>query len=113
MKTNIQHFENRAGGKGWIHIEDLLPSEALGSHVKMYARVTIDPHASIGIHQHQGDGESYVIVKGCARYHSDGTTRTLQPGDNTWTPSGHSHGIENNTDEELVLIALILKEACA
>ncbi len=82
MKTTIQHFENRAGGKGWIHIEHLLDSDALGSHVKMYARVTIDPHASIGVyHLHQGDGESYLIEKGTALYHADGVTRTLHPGD--------------------------------
>ena len=68
MKTTIQHFENRAGGKGWIHIEHLLDGDALGSHVKMYARVTIDPHASIGVHLHQGDGERYLIEKGTDRY---------------------------------------------
>ena len=104
MKTTIQHFENRAGGKGWIHIEHLLDSDALGSHVKMYARVTIDPHASIGVHLHQGDGESYLIEKGTALYHADGVTRTLHPGDHTWTPNGHRHGIENPGEEEQMCI---------
>ena len=110
MKTTIQHFENRAGGKGWIHIEHLLDSDALGSHVKMYARVTIDPHASIGVHLHQGDGESYLIEKGTALYHADGVTRTLHPGDHTWTPNGHRHGIENPGEVDLVLIALIITQ---
>ena len=27
MVYQTEHFENRAGGKGWIHIEHLLPEE--------------------------------------------------------------------------------------
>ncbi len=109
MSTAIRHYENRAGGKGWIHIEDLLDAKALGSQVKMYARVTVDPHASIGVHTHQGDGESYLIVKGEALYHEDGKERRIHAGEVTWTGSGHCHGIENLGEEALVLIALIIK----
>ena len=67
MVYQTEHFENRAGGKGWIHIEHLLPEEEKGM-IKMYARVTIDPHASIGFHRHEGDGESYYIVSGKGAY---------------------------------------------
>ena len=42
MKQPIEHYENRAGGKGTMHIERLLSPEEMGPHVKMYARVTID-----------------------------------------------------------------------
>ena len=40
MKTTIQHFENRAGGKGWIHIEHLLDSDALGTQMALRAHCT-------------------------------------------------------------------------
>lgn len=109
MIYKTEHFENRAGGKGWIHIEHLLPEEAKGTMVKMYARVTIDPHASIGKHQHAGDGESYAIISGRGRYDDGERSYEVTAGDNTWTPSGSSHGIENITDEPLVLIALVLR----
>ena len=60
----IQHFENRAGGKGWIHMEHLLCEDLQTDEVKLYAKVTIEPHASIGYHQHNGDGESYTFIQG-------------------------------------------------
>ena len=109
MKTTIQHFEKRAGGKGWIHIEHLLPEEEKGM-VKMYARVTIDPHASIGFHRHEGDGESYYIVSGKGAYNDNGQIYEVHAADSTWTPSGSSHGIENIADEPLVLIALVIRK---
>ena len=99
MVYQTEHFENRAGGKGWIHIEHLLPEEEKGM-VKMYARVTIDPHASIGFHRHEGDGE----------YNDNGQIYEVHAADSTWTPSGSSHGIENIADEPLVLIALVIRK---
>ena len=47
MKQEIEHYTNRAGGKGTMHIERLLTLEEMGSHVKMYARVTIDVNSSL------------------------------------------------------------------
>ena len=32
MIYKTEHFENRAGGKGWIHIEHLVPEETKGDH---------------------------------------------------------------------------------
>lgn len=66
MKSEVEHYENRCGGKGTMHIERLLQSEEMGSGVKMYAKVTIDVDASLGVHQHIGDGESYYILQGRA-----------------------------------------------
>ena len=67
MKSEVEHYENRCGGKGTMHIERLLQSEEMGSGVKMYAKVTIDVDASLGVHQHIGDGESYYILQGRAQ----------------------------------------------
>ena len=47
MKQEIEHYTNRAGGKGTMHIERLLTPKEMGSHVKMYARVTIDVNSSL------------------------------------------------------------------
>ena len=73
MKQPIEHYENRAGGKGTMHIERLLSPEEMGPHVKMYARVTIDVGSSLGYHAHHGDSETYYILEGKARYHDNGT----------------------------------------
>lgn len=109
MKQPIEHYEQRCGGKGTMHIERLLEAKELGDNVKMYAKVTIDVNSSLGVHQHTGDGESYYILQGNALYNDNGTMRELHPGDITFTFDGQSHGIENIGDEPLVFMALIIK----
>ena len=64
MKQEIEHYTNRAGGKGTMHIERLLTLEEMGSHVKMYARVTIDVNSSLDYHKHEDDTEVYYILEG-------------------------------------------------
>lgn len=109
-KRNIEHYTERSGGKGTMHIERLLGDEQLGSHVKMYAKVTIDVNSSLGVHPHIDDGESYFILQGKAKYSDNGKEVILTAGDCTFTPAGKSHGIENIGEEPLVFMALIIKE---
>ena len=109
-QREISHYEKRAGGKGTMHIERLLPPEILKDHVLMYAKVTIDVNSSLGYHKHENDGESYYILQGKAAYNDNGKIIELEAGACTFTPSGQSHGIENIGEEPLVFMALILKE---
>lgn len=108
MKQPIEHYENRAGGKGFVHIERLLTPEEMGPNVKMYARVTVDVNSSLGYHPHVNDSETYYILEGTASYNDNGVIRTIGPGEVTHTPSGMSHGIENIGDTPLVFMALII-----
>lgn len=110
MKQTIEHYENRAGGKGTMHIERLLTPEEMGPYVKMYAKVTIDVDSSLGYHLHDGDSESYYILQGKAMYNDNGVKRTLSVGDLTNTLSGFSHGIANIAQEPLVFMALIIAD---
>ena len=110
MKQPVEHYENRAGGKGFVHIERLLTPEEMSDNVKMYAKVTIDVNSSLGYHLHDGDSETYYILEGKAAYNDNGTMREIGVGDVTHTPSGQSHGIENIGDTPLVFMALIIKQ---
>ena len=109
MKQAIEHYENRAGGKGSIHIERLLSKEECGDHIKMYARVVVDVNSSIGYHQHVDDGEAYYILSGKALYTQDNVSQELKPYDIVYCPKLSSHSIENIADEPLVFMALINK----
>lgn len=109
-KRNTEHYKERCGGKGTMHIERLLNDESLGSHVKMYAKVTIDVHSSLGVHPHIDDSECYYILSGKAKYNDNGKEVILSAGDCTFTPAGESHGIENIGDVPLVFMALIRKD---
>lgn len=51
-QRKIEIYEKRAGGIGTIQIERLMNDKQLDGKAKMYAQVTIDPHSSIGVHEH-------------------------------------------------------------
>lgn len=109
-ERNIEHYENRAGGKGTMHVERLLPNEVLGDHVKMYAKITVNCNSSIGYHKHEGDSESYYILQGKANYLDEHkNSHILEPGAVTYTADGQSHGIENIGEEDLIFMAVIIK----
>jgi len=99
--------EPSGNGKGFFHLEKILTKE-LGDKCALYARVTVPPGVSVPYHQHVGNGESYFFLAGTGRYIENGVERTVKAGDSTWTPSGSSHGIENDGTEDLVFMALIV-----
>lgn len=109
-KRAIEHYTERCGGKGTMHIERLLAKEELGSKVKMYAKVTVDVNSSLGIHPHVDDSECYFILQGKAKYNDNGKEVMLSVGDCTYTAPGESHGIENIGEEPLIFMALIIQK---
>lgn len=97
-----------ANGVGEIRIEKVLDSE-LGDKCGLYARVTIPAGSILGYHEHHGNGEGYFVLAGEAVYNENGATRTIRPGDSTWTPSGSGHGVDNSAGrEDFVFMALIV-----
>lgn len=106
----IERRENANGGKGTIFVKRILNEEELNGKCKMFAEVTIPTGCSLGYHVHSRESETYYIVKGQGEYNDNGTTRIVNPGDRTFTPDGCGHGIANNTEEELVFMALIIPD---
>ena len=53
-KENVVIKEGLRDGKGIIEIHHFLTEEELMGHGKMYARLVMKPHSSIGWHQHVG-----------------------------------------------------------
>ncbi len=99
---------NKAGGKGEIFITHLLtPAEMVGK-CEMFASVRIPVGASLGVHRHVGNNETYHLLKGVATYTDNDKTYTVKAGDTTYCADGDTHGIENIGDEDLIFIALII-----
>ena len=104
-------MEGLRGGKGHVVLYHILSQEELMGHGAMYARVVIPPHCSIGWHQHVGNTEPYYILKGHGIFEdNDGTRTQVGPGDVCVINFNESHSIENPTDENLDLMALIYFE---
>lgn len=105
----VLRIEKKAGGKGHVLIEKLLGEKELNQKCNMYAKVTLNPNCSLGYHEHHGDSETYYILSGTGAYNNNGTIVPVKAGDVTFTPSGEGHALENTGTEDLVFMALIIK----
>ena len=103
--------ENLRGGKGYVEIYHILSKDELMGHGTMYARVVIPPHCSIGWHQHVGNTEPYYIIKGQGTFIDNDRSETqVGPWDICTIACGQWHSMENNSDEDLEMIALVINE---
>lgn len=102
--------ENVAGGAGYILKEELIKGEQLGEYCKMFNEVTLKPGCEIGYHEHHGETETYYLTKGAGIYNDNGKEYPVEVGDVTFCADGNGHGIKNAGEEDLVFVALILKE---
>ena len=100
--------EQMRGGDGSVTIEHLLDKTELYDKGRLFARVIIKQGCSVGYHVHEGEMETYYIIKGTASYNDNGTQVELNTGDVTYTPDGQGHSIANHKEEDLELIALIV-----
>lgn len=108
LESEIRH--NMREGKGDILITHLVDKDVLGKHCRLFATVKVKPGDSIGRHPHYGETEIYYFLRGQGKAHDDDKIFEIHPGDVMVTPDGHSHSVENTGVEDLVYIALILKD---
>ena len=114
MYTRSDEWSRRenpvAGGRGIIEIKDLAAKNELYGHARLFAQITVHPGCSIGYHAHEHETEFFYILKGEAVFCDNGEETILHPGDISATGGGQSHGLENRTDSDVELIALIVLE---
>ena len=77
----VSPIENCMGGQGTVRMEKLLngPEEMLGKG-RAYVRHTLNPGVSIGMHSHEGEMETMVIVSGKAVHTINGQEQYLEAG---------------------------------
>ena len=110
-KENGVRIEHLRGGRGYVTVYHVLTREELRGHGSMYARVVLPPGSSVGWHTHVGDTEPYYILRGEADFiDNDGSVTRVTAGDVCILLPGQSHSIENNSDGEVHLMALIYNE---
>ncbi len=107
----VKVLENARGGAGSVEFHHFLMEEDLLGHASLFARIIVRPHSSIGWHQHVGTTEPYAIIKGEGVFtDNDGSKTVVTAGDVCTIEVGHFHSLENNTDEELEMIAIVLND---
>ena len=100
--------EQMRGGEGVVVIEKLLSPDEIYEKGRLFAKMKLEPGASIGYHIHEGEMETFFILNGKAEYSDNGIIITLLPGDTTLTADGEGHSIKSVGDVPLELIAVIL-----
>lgn len=107
-KANVKIVEGLRGGKGQVEIHHIVSPDELNGHGTMYAKVILKPGCSIGYHQHVDNTEPYYILQGKGTFvDNDMSVTEVGPGDVCYIEVGQSHAIENNSDEDLVFMALV------
>ena len=108
--------EGLAGGKGTVHVYHIISKDELNGHGRLYAKVVLPSGSSVGWHQHVHDTEPYYIMKGEGDFFEgdsqDGERKKtrVHPGQVCLINVGQWHSLENNSDEDLEMIALIYNE---
>lgn len=106
----IERVENMCGGEGHVIIKRILGEKELNEKCGLYGEVILEAGCTLGYHEHHGESETYYILSGEGNYNDNGNTRTVRAGDVTFTPSGKGHGLANTGLEDLVFMALIIKD---
>ena len=105
---SVKPEPNLKGGQGTVKIVNILEKEEMNGLGRLFAVSIIPPGGSIGQHTHEGDFETYYILKGLARVNDNGNVAELGPGDMTQCNDGQFHSIENIGDVDLEYLAVIL-----
>ena len=106
---NVERIANMCGGEGHVIIRHLLDKGLRGEKCGLYAQVTLEKGCAIGYHEHHGESETYYIISGEGEYNDNGLVRNVSAGDVTFTPDACGHGLKNTGEDDLTLMALILK----
>ena len=106
----IREVKNAMNGKGTVCFHDwLLPEEAAG-HGRVFSKLVIPPGCSVGYHQHNNEFEAFYVLEGQATVTDGEETFVLNEGDMNLCRNGDFHGVENCTEKDLVLMALIMNQ---
>ncbi|EEX47988.1 MULTISPECIES: cupin domain-containing protein [Jonquetella] len=101
--------ENVAGGKGnllvkYAFVRKDAPAE---NSIKEMGYMVLLPGDSIGVHQHDGTEDCYLIASGRGVFTDDDKTYDVSAGDMTVCRSGHKHGLANTGDVPLTFFAVL------
>lgn len=101
-------IENAHGGIGSIEIHKKITKKDKVEGLSLFARVVVSPHSTIGYHQHTDDAEAYYVLKGEGIFLDHNKEQVpVKAGDLCLIKKGQSHGLENLTDNELEMIAVV------
>ncbi len=68
---------------------------------------SFEPGQEHALHAHEGMDKVYQVLTGSGRFLLEGSELEMHPGSMLVAPSGVPHGIRNDGDERLVVLAIL------
>lgn len=100
--------ENMRGGPGAVEITHLLSKEDFTARLRLCGKLTLKPGAGIGLHEHEGEDEIYIITKGSGVVDEGDGEKPVQAGDAVLTGNGAGHSVRNTGTDDMEIIAIII-----
>ena len=79
------------------------------SGVATVSHLTLEPGTTIAEHPHVGTEELYIVLSGHGTGMLDGSRVKVGPGSFWVVRDGHTHGVENDPEAPLEMLALLTK----
>ncbi len=96
------------GGTGEVRIRHYFKQEEITAPCRLCAELVLPPGSSIGMHEHAGEDEVYIVHQGNGLVNVSGKETGVAAGDAILTGRGASHSIRNTGDMDLVITAVIM-----
>jgi mannose-6-phosphate isomerase-like protein (cupin superfamily) len=104
-ETEISH-----GGIGLLEKVRAFTSDDFESQIAFIDYVVVPPGTTVGYHRHGNDEEVYFIIEGSGIMRDENSEIAVKKGDIILNTRYGSHGLSNNTNDNIVI--LILEVAC-
>ena len=83
------------GGAGEVEMHlPLRGADEMWPAGRLFNHVVLEPGTELGWHVHEGDGETYFIIRGEGEYNDNGAVTTVAAGDVTFVGDGEGHSIK-------------------
>lgn len=100
--------EGMRGGPGKVTIRHYFKQDEISAGCRLCAELILPPGAGIGLHEHKGEDEVYIIQQGKGILVDNDKEEEVKAGDAVLTGKGAAHAIRNIGDEDLVITAVIM-----
>ena len=108
VEMAMERRDQMRGGQGEVTVQHYFKPEEFGARMRLCARLTLPPGASIGEHEHLREDEIYLVLSGAGMLQEDGVRTRIQAGDAVLTGKGGKHALMNDGAEPLVIAAIIV-----
>jgi len=101
--------DNVRGGEGHVIRQFIFSEEETLGKTTLCAIQTVPPGSSVGVHSHETDVEFFHVISGTIRVIDNGVEKDLVAGDSNFTSKGGSHGVVNVSNENAVMLCMVIK----